>query len=56
MKLYLKGKFHRGHAAFKFIPCNENGYAFNEREVGCYEFDEQEMIKYLYVSELSTVY
>ena len=26
LKHFKKGRFHQGEAAFKFIPCNENGY------------------------------
>ena len=38
----VKGKFHQGEAAFKFIPIQEDGYKYDWNEVGCHEYYQQE--------------
>ena len=40
-----RGRFHQGHAAFKFIPItDEQTYTYNWYAVGCHEYDQQEMV------------
>ena len=40
---FYKGKFHQGHAMFKFITCKEDDYKYNTSEIGCYEYNQQEI-------------
>ena len=40
-----RGRFHQGHAAFKFVPIKkEQTYTYDTDEVGCYEYHQQEMV------------
>ena len=40
-----RGRFHQGHAAFKFVPIkNEQTYEYDMYAVGCYEYWQQEMV------------
>ena len=40
-----RGQFHQEEAAFKFIPVREDGFKYDRTDVGCHEYDQQEMIK-----------
>ena len=38
------GDFHGGEAAFKFIPCKKEEYAYKYTSVGIWEYNQQEKI------------
>ena len=43
----IRGKFHRGEAAFKFVPLiNRDRYRYNDMDaIGCHEYCQQEPVK-----------
>ena len=40
----VRGRFHWGEAAFKFIPIREDGYKYEWKDDGFHEYYQQEMI------------
>ena len=42
--MVYKGRFHQNDAAFKFIPLQEGNFNYVLSDVGCWEYNIQEMI------------